>query len=214
MFTGLIEQVGTLGRLTRSDNGSVIEINGAHWAEPLVAGESVAVSGACLTVTRMWNDGFACDVLGETLNVTSIGKRSPGALLNLERALRMGDRLGGHFVTGHIDCIGTIISVKQPGRDYVLQISVPEESAKYIVHKGSIALEGISLTIASIQKESVEVHIIPTTWDKTNLKSLKAGDVVNIETDLLGKIIQRHLQDYGSADTGITTAKLIETGFL
>jgi len=215
MFTGLIEQTGKLLRLTHAGlGGSVIEIASAHWDAALQNGESIAVCGTCLTVTQVRQDGFACDVLNETLHVTSLGKRQAGALLNLERALRIGDRLGGHFVTGHIDGTGTIHSIEPAGRDFILRVSLPAELARDIIPRGSIAIEGISLTVAEISSEVATVHVIPTTWQNTNLFTLRTGDTVNIETDLLGKLVRRQLGDHIPHPDGITAARLIETGFI
>jgi riboflavin synthase len=162
-------------------------------APELTAGESVCVNGVCLTVVGPDGDGMHADVSPETARVTTIGRLSAGAPVNLERSLRADARLGGHFVQGHVDATGAIESVVEEGDSYRLTVSVPSALEPLIVHKGSIAIDGISLTVASIGAGSIDVQIIPFTWLHTNLHARRAGDPVNIECDILGKYVVRAL---------------------
>jgi riboflavin synthase len=194
MFTGLIERTGMLTSLKMTGDSGVLVIQCEGWTEPLVAGESIAVQGACLTVTAPQSDGFGCDVLKETLEKTALSSLAVGAELNLERALRLGDRLGGHMVTGHVDGLGTVESIVSDGRDHRVRIRCDAELMMGMVPKGSICIDGISLTIASLQDSSFDVCIIPTTWRETSLRCRRLGDFVNLETDVIGKYVMRSLQ--------------------
>lgn len=211
MFTGLVERTGTLRSLRTRGDAAAVEIACEPWDIPLAVGESVAVQGACLTVVRADARGFSCDVLRETLNKTSLGARQPGQLLNLERALRVGDRLGGHFVTGHVDGVGRIAGATSRGADRVLTVACAPELLGDIVPKGSIACDGVSLTIARLLEGAFEVHIIPHTWSHTSLSERRAGDAINIETDLIGKHVRRILG--GRAAGGVTEETLRAAGF-
>ncbi len=176
-------------------------------------GESVAVQGACLTVTGFDNNGFTCDVLDETLARTNLGKLPIGADLNLERAMKLGDRIGGHLVTGHVDAVGTIAKIRPAGRDRIVTINCDAAVAAGIVQKGSIAIDGISLTVSAVSDDGFEVNIIPFTWEHTSLRTRSEGDDVNLETDLLGKYVQRYLQTMGDAG-GVDMGTLARAGFL
>ena len=212
MFTGLIQQVGTLaGKKTRGDGMSLI-IRHEPWDSPLVLGESVAVQGACLTVTSVRSGEFTCDVLNETLRKTNLGSKSSGAKLNLERALRADERLGGHIVTGHIDGLGTVVVLVQKGADWVLDVSCQSELLAGIVPKGSIAIDGVSLTVAELHSKSFTVHLIPHTLANTSLQALKKGDSVNLETDIIGKYVQRYLGRM-QGSKGMTMDTLRAAGF-
>ena len=212
MFTGLVQQVGTLaGRKARAD-GASLAIRHEAWAVPLVLGESIAVQGACLTVTSLHPGSFTCDVLHETLEKTTLGDLSLGSPLNLERALRADERLGGHIVTGHIDGQGVVSSIGQKGADWILEVACGDELLAGIVPKGSIAVNGVSLTVAALRQKSFAVHLIPHTWSHTSLHALKAGHAVNLETDLIGKYVQRHLSRM-QGDKGVTMEKLLAAGF-
>lgn len=193
MFTGLIQKVGRLIRLKNVAEGGIITIGCDPWDTPLAEGESVAVQGMCLTVTHYEHDEFVCDVLSETLTRTNLASKPPGAALNLERALRVGDSFGGHFVSGHVDGIGKVISFEKEGTDWVLKIGCDEDLLSSIVPKGSIACDGASLTVTRITAALFEVNIIPFTYKHTTLCCLKAGDTINLETDMLGKYIRRYL---------------------
>lgn len=157
------------------------------FAAELALGDSVAVNGCCLTVAAIGENAVAFDVLAQTLRVTSLGKLSAGSVVNLERALRIGDRLGGHFVQGHVDAVGKIVSLEENGQDHIVEVSLPPEIHRLCVDKGSIAIDGISLTIAELKADSAVFWITPHTFAHTNLRDAKAGDPVNLEGDMLAK---------------------------
>ncbi len=207
MFTGLIQKIGKLaGKKPRGD-GMVFTIQHDAWDSPLVQGESVAVQGACLTVTAIRAGEFSCDVLNETVNKTNLGKKATGAPLNLERALRADERLGGHIVSGHVDGPGTVLSFEQKGPDWILEIACDEPLLRGMVPKGSVAIDGISLTIVELRPKSFTVHLIPHTLASTSLQGLKKGHTVNLETDIIGKYVQRYLERIQPA-SGVTLDKL------
>ncbi len=211
MFTGLIQQVGSLVR-RETAGGLRLVIAADSWTPPLAIGESVAVNGVCLTVAGLQERTFTCDVLRETLDRTSLGARQPGGALNLERALRMGDPLGGHMMTGHVDGTGTLVQKRAVGRDWVLTITCAGALLRGMVLKGSIAVDGISLTIAGLDSRSFSVHIIPLTWNQTNLSQLRVGDVMNLETDIIGKHVRRRLEADQSG-SALTMDRLRQAGF-
>ncbi len=213
MFTGLIEAVGTLRALERHDGGARLTVAAPTWQMPLVPGESIAVQGACLTVAGFDAATFHADVLEETLRRTNLmGKRS-GQALNLERALRLGDRLGGHLVSGHVDTVGTLESVRMEGRDRVLRIRCGREAAAEVVEKGSVALDGISLTVSAVSDDAFEVCVIPWTWGHTSLQERQPGDTINVETDMIGKYIRRHLS-MREGGGGVDHDMLAAAGFI
>ncbi len=211
MFTGLIEAVGSLRTMSRHDGGATLTVKCPPWSPELVAGESIAVQGACLTVVDFEATQFRADVLDETLRRTNLGQKHPGQSLNLERALRFGDRLGGHLVSGHVDTVGTLAAVRMEGRDRVLNIRSDRDTLLGIVQKGSVALDGISLTVSAVTDEAFEVCIIPWTWEHTSLHERRPGDPINIETDLIGKYIQRQLAAKPSG--GLSEATLAAAGY-
>jgi riboflavin synthase len=212
MFTGLIQQVGRWQSLTRAAGGWSVTVGHVPWPDgALVLGESVAVQGACLTVARIGNGSFHADLLDETLARTALGALAPGAAVNLERALRPSDRLGGHLVSGHIDETGRLEMLEPRGRDWRVRVRVSHEAARQTVRKGSVALDGISLTVADLGDDWVEVHVIPHTWQVTSLAERKPGDPVNVETDILGKYVARLLGT--GRPEGLTLAKLEQAGF-
>ncbi|MBP5511324.1 MAG: riboflavin synthase [Kiritimatiellae bacterium] len=203
---------GRLGRLTRSEGGWSISIESGPWPSPLVIGESIAVQGACLTVTAVSPNGFSADILDETFRLTAISELRAGSLLNLERALALGDRLGGHLVTGHVDETGTIFGLTPEGRDLRVGIACSPAFSSLTVVKGSIALDGVSLTVTAVREGYVEVAVIPHTRAVTSLSERRVGDRVNLEGDILGKYVARCL---GKAPVaGITETLLRENGFL
>lgn len=213
MFTGLIEAVGKLREMKRSAGGASLVIACPAWVPPLTLGESVAVQGACLTVTAFDETAFVCDVLDETLARTTLSSVGAGAALNLERALKLGDRLGGHMVTGHIDGTGEIAAIRSAGRDRVLSIRCDPVIAAGVVEKGSIAIDGISLTVSAVREDAFDVHIIPHTWDYTSLCECNQGGAVNLETDMLGKYVQRHLSAM-RASSRVDLSTLANAGFM
>ncbi len=216
MFTGLIERVGTLTSIAERGDGASLVIEASGWQEPLVVGESVAVEGVCLTVTTITPRGFTCDILKETLTRTTLGQGRPGRPLNLERALRADGRLGGHFVSGHVDGVGTVESVGRAGPDWVLTLACSPELLGGMVSKGSIAVNGVSLTLARLDANDFAVHLIPHTWTHTTLHLLRTGDSVNLETDMLGKYVKGFMDRAaaGGRPSALTLERLGEAGFL
>ena len=216
MFTGLIQKVGKVKRVSRG-RGLVLEFQFEPWPEPLVKGESVAVNGVCLTVCDSDATRFTADVLGETERRTGLAELCPGAKVNLERAMRAGDRFGGHVVQGHVDGRGTIVAKIAKGRDFALKISCPRTIAAATVLKGSIAVNGVSLTVSGLGDDWLQVDVIPTTAAETNLGAAKVGDSVNLESDVLGKYAIRR-EESSSAEAapsgGLTMDMLAENGFL
>ena len=209
MFTGLIQRIGTVKRVSRGA-GLVLEIAADEpWAKPLEAGESVAVNGVCLTVVKCEGSRFTADVLRETESRTGLCDLAPGAKVNLERALRAGDAMGGHIVQGHVDCRGAVLAKVPKGRDFQLRVKCGRVLAAQSVLKGSIAIDGVSLTISAIGNDWLGVDLIPTTAAETTLGSKKVGDMVNLEGDIMGKCVARSL-----ASGGLTEDKLAAAGFL
>lgn len=190
MFTGLVESLGKVVSLEILGEQARLGLS-IPFAGELALGDSVAVNGCCLTVAGIAGGTVHFDVLAQTLRVTSLGKLSVGSIVNLERALRVGDRLGGHFVQGHVDAVGEIVSLRENGQDHVVEVSLPEETHRLCVAKGSIAIDGISLTIADLKDASAVFWITPHTFSHTNLRDAKAGDAVNLEADMLAKHVAR-----------------------
>ena len=190
MFTGLIETVGHVTDIAAVPSGYRLRIRTALSRE-LTPGESVAVNGVCLTVTAVEGDEWQADIGPETARVTTLGSMTPGQAVNLERSLRAGDRFGGHFVQGHVDSVGTIENVRRDGDAHWLTISFPGALAPMLISKGSVAVDGISLTVAALRDRQFDVMIIPFTWSHTNLSSVSVNDQVNIECDMLGKYVVR-----------------------
>lgn len=208
MFTGLIQKIGTVKRVSRG-SGLVLEIGFTPWTRPLEEGESVAVNGVCLTVVKFDETRFTADVLRETESRTELGELIPGAKVNLERALRSGDAMGGHIVQGHVDTRGKIIDKIPKGRDFQLRVRTGRVLAAQSVLKGSIAIDGVSLTISAIGDDYIGVDLIPTTLKETTLGLKKVGDMVNLEGDIVGKYIAK-----SAANTGLTEEKLMMAGFM
>lgn len=193
MFTGLIEEVGRIVAVRRQAQSAVLSIRGPKVASDLAIGDSVAVNGACLSVTALRGDVFNVDVSAETLRRTTLDRASPGQLVNLERALRLGDRLGGHIVQGHVDAVGTVRSIVPEGNSYRLTIDAPPSVMRYVVEKGSIAVDGISLTVAGVDEHGFWIAVIPQTMKDTTLAGARPGTRVNLEVDLLAKYVERML---------------------
>ena len=192
MFTGLVESLGKVVSLETLGEQARLAVS-ISFASELALGDSVAVNGCCLTVAGMDGEAVRFDVLAQTLRVTSLGKLSAGSVVNLERALRVGDRLGGHFVQGHVDAVGEIVSMEENGQDHVVEVSLPDGIHRLCVAKGSISIDGISLTIAELKEGSAVFWITPHTFSHTNLRDAKAGDQVNLEADMLAKHVARLL---------------------
>lgn len=211
MFTGIIQKVGKIVAVDSAAETGRLVVSVAAWGQAFEIGESVAVQGICLTLARSTADVLEFDVLQETFARTNLGQRKKGDLVNLERALRVGDALGGHFVTGHVDGPGTIAAIDRAGRDQVVRVACQRSLLAGIVGKGSIAVDGISLTIAELADASFSVHVIPHTWEHTSLRERVAGDSVNLELDILGKYVNRMVRGAGD---GVTLEALRRAGFM
>ena len=193
MFTGIIEELGRVRSIEQRGENARIVISAHVVTEGTNHGDSISVNGVCLTALDIHPDSFAADVSRETLLRSTLGNLKPGAPVNLERAVTPATRLGGHIVQGHVDARGKLTAVEDHGESWTIRIAYPKEIARYLVFKGSVAVEGISLTIAGLTDEYFEVAIIPKTWEVTNLSHLKPGDDVNLEVDVIGKYVERLL---------------------
>jgi riboflavin synthase len=193
MFTGLIEEVGRVLWIRTTDRGTQLQLAAPLISPHLAAGDSVSVNGCCLTATTVRDGQLAFDLLEETLDRTNLGTLRRDSPVNLERALAADGRLGGHFVQGHIDCAARVLSLEESRADFRLEVELPNELAHYAASKGSIALNGVSLTIAELLPTSFAVWVIPHTRRKTNFENLRAGDVVNVEFDIIAKYVERML---------------------
>lgn len=193
MFTGIIEVSARVLAFTREETSWVLEVRAAEVAARVQVGDSVAINGVCLTVRQIAGRNLKFDVLEETRSVTNLAEVVAGTEVNLERSLKVGGRMGGHFVTGHVDGQGVVEIWEERGSDWFLQIRPPQEFLKYVVHKGSIAINGVSLTIAAVDAEVFAVWIIPHTREVTNFNLMKVGDYVNLECDMLAKYAEKLL---------------------
>lgn len=215
MFTGLIEDVGRVVRLERRGNSASLAVATSLPSDGFRLGDSVAVNGICLTVVTMKGDTLFFDVSPETLDRSGLGRLTAGGSVNLERAMRLSDRLGGHIVTGHIDCVAIISGRREDSGNIIFDFQLPSENARYIVPKGSVAIDGISLTVNSATATGFSVNIIPHTAAMTTLHQRRAGDSVNIETDIIGKYVERLLAPAdGERPSGVTMDLLARNGFL
>ncbi len=212
MFTGLIEEVGAIRAMTRTGKGARLEVT-ASFAGELRRGDSVAVSGACLTAIDLGRDWFSADVSTETLARTILGELQTGARVNLERALAVGQRLGGHYVLGHVDGVGRIASVSGLGDARRVDIEFPPEMAPLFIDKGSVAIDGTSLTINEVGAKTFWIAVIPETQAKTTIATKRPGDRVNLEGDVLGKYVLRALAA-GGRGGGVSEALLAKAGYL
>ena len=213
MFTGIIEEIGKIKTFNKNSNGAEIEIECSKVLNDTKIGDSISVNGTCQTVVEISDNSFKAQISDETLKVTNFNSAKIGQAVNLERAITLSSRLGGHIVSGHIDGVGKFISKEKLTDFYNLCFEIPSEVDKYIVYKGSITINGISLTVASIKNNIVEVAIIPHTFENTNLFNLKEGDLVNIETDLLGKYVEKILS-VNNNKKDISIDFLMENGFV
>jgi riboflavin synthase len=215
MFTGIIEEIGTIKQIRRDAQSALLVISASWTLEDSKVGDSIAVDGACLTITRLTNDSFSADVSAETLRRTTLGMRKTGDGVNLERPLRLSDRLGGCVALGHVDEVGTISGWQDEGDSSLMRISVSPNAMRYIVYKGSICVDGVSLTIAKLFEDGFEVALIPHTKQVTTLGRKRVGAQVNIEVDLLGRYVERLLTFHSSRDaTSINLDFLREHGYL
>ena len=214
MFTGLIEEVGKVRKLSGGDGTRRLTVGSHTLVREMKKGDSIAVSGVCLTAVELGKDSVAFDLAAETVTRTSLTRLRQDALVNLELPMKAGERMGGHIVQGHVDGVGTLTSLERipGGEDWMLRIKIPPALARYVVFKGSIAIEGISLTVAKLEKNEVGIAIIPHTYEATNLKSLRPGDPVNIEVDVLAKYAERLLAQKPGGEP-LTLERLREEGF-
>ena len=214
MFTGIIAHVGTIESLSSGRSGGRITIHAPSVALSLAVSNSIAVNGCCLTVASLDKERFSADLSGETLAKTSFSTLKTSARVNLEQPLTAGKEFGGHFVLGHVDGVGHVAHLNPEGDNWWFGVQVPEDFARYIVSKGSITIDGISLTVARWHKGIVEVAVIPYTYEQTNVRDRKPGDAVNLEADILGKYVERYLEAREALPAeSITLSRLIEEGF-
>jgi riboflavin synthase len=195
MFTGIVEEAGIVQSIQRKSRAIALTVRSKVCSRDVKIGDSISVNGCCLTATQITAKGkeklLHFDLLQETWDRTNFAQVQPGSIVNMERSLRPSDRLGGHFVTGHIDGVGKISRWERSGADYVLEINAPPAIMRYVIFKGSIAVDGISLTVASVSKSKFGLWIIPHTYEVTTLRERKVGDLINLEADLLGKYVER-----------------------
>lgn len=210
MFTGLVADVGKLASLRRSGENWTVTITTSFDTATLELGESIAVDGACLTVTRIGSSSFDVDASPETLRKTTLGDRKTGDAVHLERALRVGDRLGGHIVLGHVDGVGTIRARSQEKNSILLEVEAPDAVAPYLIDKGSITVDGVSLTVNWVQDHRFGLAIIPFTAQKTKLESYQPGQRVNLEADVLGKYVQKFVSPHLSGQSGGLTLDMLQ----
>jgi riboflavin synthase len=219
VFTGIIEHLGTIESLDLHPEGGRVTIHTPSLGPSLVVANSIAVNGCCLTIAGIHNGRFSADLSGETIAKTSFGASDSGlrvgSRVNLERPLTAGKEFGGHFVLGHVDTFGYVTHLKPEGENWWYAVRVPDDFARYIVPKGSISIDGISLTVARWKKGIVETAIIPYTYDHTNIRGRKPGDAVNLEADILGKYIENYLEARGksASNSPLTIDELVKQGF-
>lgn len=215
MFTGIVEEIGTVREIRKGQTSSFIEIQAKTVLSDVHLGDSIAVNGVCLTVTEFAADSFRADVMNETLNRSSLGSLRGGSHVNLERAMPANGRFGGHIVSGHIDGTGVITDIRRDGISVWYTIGTTAAVMRYIVEKGSVAIDGISLTVAKVTDSSFSVSIIPHTAEQTVLSYKKIGDAVNLENDIIGKYIEKLMnpQNTPKEPNGITMDFLAENGF-
>ena len=215
MFTGIIEELGTVQRLDKGSNSCQIVIQANKVLEDVRLGDSIAINGVCLTVTSFDREHFTADMMAETLVKTNLKDLSSGQRINLERASRLGDRMGGHLVQGHVDAVGTIVEQQKVDIAMVLRIKAPEEILRYLVAKGSVAIDGISLTVVAVLADSFTISIIPHTAKMTTLGFKKTGDTVNLEADIIGRYVEKLLKrSEGKNKSVLSPEFLAEHGFL
>jgi riboflavin synthase len=215
VFTGIIEHLGAIDSLTLNDDGGRITIQAPQLAPTLSVANSIAVSGCCLTIVSSDAEKFSADLSSETIRKTSFRHLAPGDSVNLEQPLTAGKEFGGHFVLGHVDTVGRVVRLDADGDSWLYAVEVPHDFARYIVPKGSITIDGISLTVARWHNNIAEVAVIPFTYEHTNIRSRKPGDMVNLEGDVLGKYVERHLEARSAATkhSTLTLDKLLSEGF-
>lgn len=216
MFTGIVEETGKIDSVVNAGGGSRIRIAARTVLSGTKQGDSVAVDGVCLTVEELAGGYFECFASTETLEVSTLAGIRSGSEVNLERALAVGSRIGGHFMPGHVEAVGSVHSVRPMGEGYIFRFSFPDKFTQYVVSKGSVAVDGISLTIAEIHDGGFSVSVIPETYDSTTLRLKRVGDSVNLEPDLILKYVRMSVEALLGKDgeEGITMEKLINSGFI
>lgn len=212
MFTGIIEEKGIIKNIRKNPTSAVITIQAEKVLEGTKIGDSIAVNGVCLTVTSMGKDFFTADIMHETLRRSFLSAATGGSLVNLERALQVGARFGGHIVAGHIDGTGKILGIRDDDNAVWYRISADSKLLRYIIEKGSVAIDGISLTVAEVRTDSFSVSVIPHTRANTTLSRKRIGDVVNIENDCIGKYVEKLMPEKSSG--GVSREVLLRNGFL
>lgn len=213
MFTGIVEEIGSISGIKQGKNSEILTIKAKKVLEDTKIGDSIAVNGICLTVTALYSDSFTADVMHETINRSSLSKLKYGSKVNLERAMPVNGRFGGHIVSGHVDGTGTIINIKPDDNAIWYKIQANQQILKYIVEKGSITIDGISLTVAKVSETDFSISAIPHTVEQTILKEKRQGDIVNLETDILAKYIEKLLNPTQNEQSKITKEFLLEHGF-
>lgn len=213
MFTGLIEELGRVAAFEQKGDNARIRIEASVVTEGTSNGDSIAVNGVCLTALDVEPASFAADVSKETLDRSTLGGLAVGLAVNLERAVTPTTRLGGHIVQGHVDTRGTFLGAEKNGDFWTVTIGFPPEMSQYLIYKGSVAVEGISLTVAKLSTDSFDIALIPKTWAMTNLSTLKPGDPVNLEADVIAKYVERMIQER-VPDSRITRETLEKAGFI
>ncbi len=218
MFTGIVEEIGRIEAVQKGSQSSILKIAAQRVLEGSQIGDSIACNGVCLTITNMSEKSYECDVMAETLRRSNLGSLKPGDSVNLERALAVGSRLGGHIVSGHIDGRGSIVSMEREDNAVWVTIRAEKEILRYIIEKGSIAIDGISLTVAYVDDKVFKISMIPHTGEATTLLSKKAGDSVNLENDLIGKYVEKLLftksEEKKEEKDELTMELLTEYGFM
>lgn len=217
MFTGIIQEKGVFKRKFRGSSKYQLEIRAEKVLENIKKGDSIAVNGVCLTVVDFGRDYFRADVMPETLKTTNLGDLERDSVVNLEQSLKPNDFIGGHFVTGHVDSVVIVKSIKSEANAKIIEMEVEQETEKFIVDKASVALNGVSLTVMGINNGILKISLIPESWSETNLSLLTAGDRVNIETDMLGKYVYKMLGNLSSdseSKSKVSKSFLAENGFI
>jgi riboflavin synthase len=217
LFTGIIQEKGNFVRKFKGSNKYQLEIKAQKVLENIKKGDSIAVNGVCLTAVDFGSDYFRADVMPETLKATNLGELQRDSVVNLEQSLRPDDFIGGHFVTGHVDSTAAVSSIKEEANAKIIELKVDQQTEKFIVDKGSVALNGVSLTVMGIEAGILKISLIPESWSETNLSLLKTGDLVNIETDMLGKYVYKMLANVeaeNKTDSKLSKSFLSENGFI
>ncbi len=215
MFTGLIETVGTVARIEQGSTVARLWASATFTTDDVALGDSIAVNGVCLTVTKISGTTYEFDVSPETVHRTSLRQLSAGSQINIERALRVGDRLGGHLVTGHVDCLATIVERREQSGNWLFRFQLPAPWLRYLVAKGSVTIDGISLTVNELTPDGFTINVIPHTAKQTTLVNRRPGEQVNIETDIIGKYVERLLQPNAPPPAENRLADLLaQSGFM